>query len=63
MSEKNLEFYEARNSIYCYENSDVLINKLNIKDNKKLQEAEEKIVAMKLYILRQNKNIGDFRRV
>lgn len=62
MSEKNLEFYEARNSIYCYENSDVLINKLNIKDNKKLQEAEEKIVAMKLYILRQNKNIGDFSK-
>ena len=60
MDEKNLELYEARNSIYCYENSNVLINNLNIKDNKKLQEAEEKIVAMKLYILRQNKNIGNF---
>ena len=25
------DLYEARNSIYCYENTDILKNKLNIK--------------------------------
>ena len=30
------EYYEARNSIYCYEGTNVLINKLNIKDKKYL---------------------------
>ena len=54
------DLYEARNSIYCYKNSDVLINKLDIKDNKKLEEFERKIVLAKLYELRQNNQIGNF---
>ena len=29
------DLYEARNSIYCYKDSDVLVNKLDIHDNKK----------------------------
>ena len=54
------DLYEARNSIYCYKNTDVLINKLDIKDNKKLEELERKIVLAKLYELRQNNQIGNF---
>ncbi len=54
------DMYEARNSIYCYENSDVLINKLNIKNNEQLEEAERQIVLAKLYDLRQGKLHGNF---
>ena len=54
------ELYEAVNSIYCYPNSNVLVNKLNIHDNKKLATVERKLVLLKLYTLRQNKNIGNF---
>ncbi len=54
------ELYEARNSIYCYPDSNVLVNKLNIKDNKKLEKAEKMIVLAKLYDLRQNKLVGNF---
>lgn len=54
------ELYEAVNSIYCYPNSNVLVNKLNIKDNNKLAIIERKLVLLKLYELRQNKQIGDF---
>ena len=54
------ELYEAVNSIYCYPNSDVLVNKLDIKDNEKLSTIERKLVLLKLYELRQNKQIGDF---
>ena len=32
------DLYEARNSIYCYKDSDVLVNKFDIHDNKKLEE-------------------------
>ena len=54
------DLYEARNSIYCYKNSDVLVNKFDIHDNKKLEEIERKIVLAKLYELRQNHQIGNF---
>lgn len=54
------ELYEARNSIYCYENTNILKNKLNIKDKEKLYNYERKIVLAKLYILRQKNNIGNF---
>lgn len=56
----NADFYEARNSHYCYKNTQVLINNLNIKNNKILQEAENKIVLAKLFELRQNKRNGQF---
>lgn len=54
------ELYEAVNSIYCYPDSDVLVNKLNIHDNNKLSTLERKLVLLKLYDLRQNKKIGKF---
>ena len=54
------DFYEARNSIYCYEDSNVLKNYFNIKDNDLLEKAERKITLAKLYELRQNKMIGKF---
>ena len=54
------ELYEAVNSIYCYPDSDVLVNKLNIHDNNKLSTLERKLVLLKLYDLRQNKKIEKF---
>lgn len=60
MSESKSELYETRDSIYCYKGSNVLINKLNIHDNKILKQAEERIVAAKLFILRQNTMIRNF---
>lgn len=56
----NEELYEARNSAYCYKGTDVLINLLNIRDNKTLQRAESRIVATKLFELRKNEMIGNF---
>lgn len=56
----NKELYEARNSAYCYKGTDVLINLLNIRDNKTLQRAESRIVATKLFELRKNEMIGNF---
>ncbi len=52
--------YEPRNSKYCYENSEVLINKLNIKDAKKLSIYEAKITAAKSLSLRQKGITGSF---
>lgn len=57
---KDLNLYSARNSVYCYPNTNILINKFNIQDNKILKQAEEKIVAAKLFVLRQNKMIKNF---
>ncbi len=54
------DLYEARNSIYCYENTDILKNKLNIRDKEKLYNYERKIVLAKLYILRQKESTGQF---
>ena len=54
------DLYEARNSIYCYENTDILKNKLNIKDKEKLYDYERKIVVAKLFILRQKEITGNF---
>lgn len=54
------EVYKNRNSSYCYENSNTLINKLNIKDEKLLQKYEAKIIAAKLLGLRQKGITGDF---
>ena len=56
----NEELYEVRNSAYCYKGTNVLINLLNIRDNKTLQRAESRIVATKLFELRKNEMIGNF---
>ncbi len=54
------DLYEAKNSIYCYEDSNVLKNKFNIRDNRILEEIERKLVIAKLYELRQNNQIKNF---
>lgn len=54
------DLYEQRNSNYCYPNSNTLINKLDIKDEKTLQKYEAKITAAKLLALRQKGIIGNF---
>ena len=54
------DIYQSQKSIYCYDDCDVLKNKLNIKDSKKLQEYEAKITAAKLLSLRQKGITGNF---
>lgn len=54
------DLYEARNSIYCYKGTDTLVNKLDIKDPKKLFEYENKVVIVKLFDLRQKEYFCDF---
>ena len=54
------DLYEARNSIYCYPESNVLVNYFDIKDNSILEKVERKIVLAKLYILRQNQRTMKF---
>lgn len=52
--------YDSVNSKYTYKNSDTLINKLDIKDEKKLKEYETKMVAVKLAILMKENKIKTF---
>ena len=54
------DIYEDRNSSYCYENTNTLINKLDIRDSKVLQKYEAKITAAKLLALMQKGIIGNF---
>ena len=54
------DLYKHRNSNYCYPGTDILINKLNIKDKNTLQKFEAKITAAKLLDLRQKGIIGNF---
>lgn len=54
------DLYEKRNSNYCYKDCNVLINKLDIHDEKLLQKYEAKITAAKLLALRQKGIIGNF---
>lgn len=45
------EVYTTVQSIYCYPDSDVLKNKLNIRDHSELKQAEEEFVAVKQLVL------------
>lgn len=47
-------------SKYCYPESDVLINKLNITDAKELFEAEKELTAIRLRELQENPVTGKF---
>lgn len=49
-----------RTSKYCYPNTEVLINQLNIKNAKELQKYEAKITAAKSLGLRQKGITGNF---
>ena len=52
--------YEAKNSVYCYPGTSTLVNKLNIKDEKKLLNYEKSVVALKLMSLEKQGISGDF---
>lgn len=54
------DLYDKINSNYCYKDSNVLINKLDIHDEKILQKFEAKITAAKLLSLRRKGIIGNF---
>lgn len=47
-------------NIYCYPNSNILINKLNIKNEKDLFEAEKELTAIRLRELQRNPIKGNF---
>ncbi|WP_408956133.1 Fic/DOC family protein [Natroniella sp. ANB-PHB2] len=52
--------YGSDNSKYCYPNTDVLINKLNIKDKELLEEADSLYSAQRLLELQAEPIPGDF---
>ena len=52
--------YEARNSVYCYPNTNTLVNKLNIKDPVVLSKYERGVVAIKLMALGKKGITGNF---
>jgi len=54
------DLYEKQSSKYCYKDTDILINKLKIKDKKKLYSYEAKITAAKSLGLRLKGITGDF---
>lgn len=56
------DVYTTVQSIYCYPDSDVLKNKLNIRSKEELKHAEEEIVAVKQLILLQNPLRGYFSK-
>lgn len=46
--------------IYCYPNSDVLMNKLDIRDMKKLQNFERRLTMLRLSELLDRPVVGKF---
>ena len=54
--------YTVVQSVYCYPETNVLINKLNIKDAVLLKKAEEEITAVKQFELLQNPLKGNFTK-
>ena len=56
------DVYTTTQSIYCYSDSNVLKNKLNIRDNKLLKTAEEEITLFKQMELLKNPIKGNFSK-
>ena len=56
------DVYTTVQSIYCYPGSDVLQNKLNIRDKTELKQAEEEFTAVKQLILLQQPVKGRFTK-
>lgn len=56
------EVYTTTQSLYCYPNTNVLKNKLNIHDQEVLKRAEEAITAVKQLDLLQNPINGNFTK-
>ena len=40
--------YESKNSVYCYKGTNVLVNKMNIKDPIALKNYETSVIGLKL---------------
>ena len=47
------DVYTTAQSIYCYPDSDVLRNKLSIRDKAELKQAEEEFTAVRQLVLLQ----------
>lgn len=56
------EVYSTTQSIYCYPGTNILKNKLNIKNYEMLKSAEEEITAIKHFELLQNPIRGNFTK-
>lgn len=56
------EVYTTVQSIYCYADSDVLKNKLGIRDRDELKRAEEEFTAVKQFVLLQEPIKGRFTK-
>lgn len=56
------DVYTTVQSIYCYPDSDVLKNKLNIRDKAELKQAEEEFTAVKQLVLLQEPLKGRFTK-
>ena len=56
------DVYTTTQSIYCYPDTNVLKNKLNIRDNKLLKTAEEEITLIKQMELLKNPIKGNFSK-
>ena len=62
MSFSRYEVYTSVQSIYCYPDTDILRNKLNIRDQETLKTVEEEISAVKLFDLYQTPIRGRFSK-
>ncbi len=56
------DVYTTTQSLYCYPNTNVLKNKLNIRDYKLLKTAEEEITLIKQMELLKNPKKGNFSK-
>lgn len=56
------DVYTTVQSLYCYPDSDVLKNKLNIRDRNELKQAEEEITSIKQYMLMESPIKGRFTK-
>lgn len=56
------DVYTTVQSVYCYRDSDVLKNKLRIRDKAELKQAEEEFTAVKQLVLLQTPLKGRFTR-
>ena len=56
------DVYTTVQSIYCYPGSDVLLNKLNIRDKEELRLAEEEFTAVRQLALMQEPLSGRFTK-
>ena len=52
--------YESKNSVYCYKSTNVLVNKMNIKDPIALKNYETSVIGLKLMALSKQGITGKF---